>query len=725
MREFAGPLHDCIDDTYRSSAPSDAVYGAGGGGRAMNMQPQSGQDAFLSATQRTLLGTGTEPLAKLSQDRARLREAVAAVRALADDAAARRLDKLMRQLDTFEPSVTMIGQIKSGKTSLVNAFVGQPELLPADVNPWTSVVTSLHLHPETKGFKNTASFRFFDEDEWDRLVSGGGRIGELASRAGADDELAKIKRQVEEMREKSRRRLGRKFELLLGQQRDYGYFDKELIERYVCLGDDFDDDEDDDETGEDQGQFADITKSADLNLERLSLPMRLCVRDTPGVNDTFMMREQITIRAIRDSRMCVVVLSAHQALSSTDLALIRLVSQVKTRDVVIFVNRIDELSDPENEVPQIAHSIRETLKRHKGPEQAEVIFGSALWASHALGGARDRLPPSSARALENWAAACNEAFPVPSEPAARAWKLSGVPALQAALGREIARGVGQALLQRVAVSALNLAHGVAAAARIGASDGASSAAPSLAAEEATRLLEAILREETERFAASFDSLLEDYAERLGRVQASFLERATHSLIVHLERNGETEPWTYDPAGLRVLLNSSHKVLARKTQAIFGDAVERVAGRFGALYRDALGLGPNDIPVATPRPPAIPAPVALGQTIALDLQGNWWHRWWKQRRGYRAYAENYYDLIKAETNPVIEDLRDDLARGVKATAIETFENFLAEQKSVFASLQQVQDGSPDARAALLARTGSVDRREALGEAIRVLIEVADT
>ena len=43
------------------------------------------------------------------------------------------------------------------------------------------------------------------------------------------------------MREKSRARLGRKFELLLGQSHEYGYFDKNLIERYICLGDLFDD----------------------------------------------------------------------------------------------------------------------------------------------------------------------------------------------------------------------------------------------------------------------------------------------------------------------------------------------------------------------------------------------------------------------------------------------------------------------------------------------------
>ena len=65
-----------------------------------------------------------------------------------------------------------------------------------------------------------------------------------------------------------------------------------------------------------------------------------------------MMREQITIRAIRDSRICVVVLSAHQALSSVDMALIRLISNIKSREVVIFVNRIDELSDPAKQIPE-------------------------------------------------------------------------------------------------------------------------------------------------------------------------------------------------------------------------------------------------------------------------------------------------------------------------------------------------------------------------------------
>ena len=118
--------------------------------------------------------------------------------------------RLQKQLQALEPNVTMIGQIKAGKTSLVNAMVGQPDLLPADVNPWTSVVTSLHLNsPEDTGGP-AASFQFFNMDEWEHLVDDGGRIGELAARAGADDELEKVREQIAMMREKTRQRLGRK-----------------------------------------------------------------------------------------------------------------------------------------------------------------------------------------------------------------------------------------------------------------------------------------------------------------------------------------------------------------------------------------------------------------------------------------------------------------------------------------------------------------------------------
>ena len=167
------------------------------------------------------------------------RKTLADIEAIGGEAVARKTRKMALELDAFAPSVTFIGQIKSGKTTLVNAMAGRPGLLPADVNPWTSVVTSIHLNMPRPAGAPVASFQFFDADEWDHLVQHGGRIGELSERTGADKELEKLQAQIAAMREKTKVRLGRKFELLLGQVHDYQHLDDDLVQRYVCLGDDF------------------------------------------------------------------------------------------------------------------------------------------------------------------------------------------------------------------------------------------------------------------------------------------------------------------------------------------------------------------------------------------------------------------------------------------------------------------------------------------------------
>lgn len=362
----------------------------------MNTQSPPEIATDIHATDRlTNLRTGLEPLTALARKMHLLDAALVELAGLGDDSTERSVARLRTALAGFEPSVTLLGQVKSGKTSLVNALAGWSDLLPSDVNPWTSVVTSLHLVPGDTPIETGARFTFMGEAEWDRLLNKGGRIGELADRAGADSEMDKIREQVAKMREKSRARLGRKFEMLLGQSHEYGFFDRNLVERYICLGDDFAAlDGVPDPAADTQGRFADITKSADLYLHTKSLPCRLCLRDTPGVNDTFLMREQVTIQAVRDSRTCIVVLSAHQALTAVDMGLIRMISNLEARDVVIFVNRIDELRDPVRQIPEIEASIRQTLRAHQGPVEAEIVFGSAYWANKALSGAwaRCRMP---------------------------------------------------------------------------------------------------------------------------------------------------------------------------------------------------------------------------------------------------------------------------------------------------------------------------------------------
>ncbi len=663
-----------------------------------------------------LLRVGMDGLEGYHEKAEILKSALRELGNIGSDSAIVAADRLVNQLDDFEPSVTMIGQVKAGKTSLVNAMVGWPDLLPADVNPWTSVVTSLHLSAKPRENSNSATFKFFDENEWSRLLERGGRMGELASRAGAEDEMDTLREQIEIMREKSRVRLGNRFELLLGQEHDYGYFDKDLIERYVCLGDEF---EDNDPTTENQGRFADITKSADLYIHRPEFKTNLCIRDTPGVNDTFMMREQITIRAIRGSRLCVVVLSAHQALSSVDMALIRLISNIKSREVIIFVNRIDELADPATQVPEIRDSINATLKAHDGPVDAEIVFGSAYWANHALSSTLEDLADDSAQALVNWAKQELGEIPDSETPTDMIWRLSGLPKLFAAISDRLSEGAGQETVDKVARSAINLANGVNTTNQVVELNFKTNSEKNIRSEDVAALIDNIETQYLSRIETDFDALINQFCTRVDSSHRSFLDRATTSLISHLECYGEDHVWQYDPAGLRVLLRSSYRIFGSRTQKSAQKIYDAVAAELTAIYGSTFGNIRSNFIVEAPTAVRIPPAVFLGQTIALDMQSSWWKGWWQRKRGYQAFASGFFNMIMEETDPIVNELKVTQANSIRNDAKAVLQGFLNDQREILENIAKHADTSSEELAELFGADDREDRHRVVENTLSTL------
>lgn len=666
----------------------------------------NGDGLTIPPEQLPFMRLGLEKLDRFHDEVVDLEATLADVVKLGGQDAEKKASKLIKQLRAFEPSITMIGQIKSGKTSLVNAMVGRPDLLPADVNPWTSVVTSLHLNAPLPDDAPTATFQFFSQGEWDHLVENGGRIGELSERAGADEELEKVRQQIAEMREKTRQRLGRKFELLLGQKHSYAELSDELVQRYVCMGDDFEDLEEEDQ----QGRFADITKSADLYLNADSIPMSICLRDTPGVNDTFMMREQITINALRDSRICVVVLSAHQALSSMDMGLIRLISNVKAREVVIFVNRIDELSDPGAQVPEIRDSILQTLADNNGPENPEVIFGSAYWANMALSEDLDDIVADSAEAMFNWAEAALSAETASMETKELVWHLSGIPELYRALSERISEGPGAEILSASRKRALNLVGGVRASNAVVSMRLDGDTVEVMSSDKLSAHLDQLETASMKALDERLDIAFSQFGSRVDQSHKRFLDRALESLLQHLETNGEEEIWQYSPDGLRMLLRTSYQVMRRNVTASCQDVYAAVAGDLADTYRSAFGVDVENFTITPPAPPEIPAPVSLGQTIALDLQTSWWKGWWKRRKGYRAFASGFYDLIEAETAPIVDELKIRQADDIRARAQSELREFHAEQRAILEDISSKSEIAIDDLEDIFGITAQQERDE---------------
>src|SRR5262245_53898583 len=132
--------------------------------------------------------------------------------------------------------IAIIGQVKAGKSSFINAFVGKPNLLPTDVNPWTTAVTYLHFAKRDTPLEVAAEFTFFDRDEWQHLVDGGGQVRELTRRLVPGFEVDLLQAHVALMKRRAEQRLGGTLEELLGTRHSFQASSREVIERYVCSG---------------------------------------------------------------------------------------------------------------------------------------------------------------------------------------------------------------------------------------------------------------------------------------------------------------------------------------------------------------------------------------------------------------------------------------------------------------------------------------------------------
>ncbi|KUJ73180.1 hypothetical protein AVO45_15675 [Ruegeria marisrubri] len=659
-----------------------------------------------------LLSVGNEALAPMTTAMSSLTSQIDQLTAVADARSSARLASLKTKMENFVASVTFVGQVKAGKSSVVNIMAGHPGLLPSDVNPWTSVVTTLNINTKAPG-DTKARFTFFEQEEWDNLTVGGGRLGELANRAGADDEMEDIRRQIAEMKEKSEERLGKHFDLILGQSHQYDYFDEELVQRYVCLGD-----EDDPDINPKTGRFADVTKAADLFMDIPQYPIALKLCDTPGVNDTFMVREQITLRSLRGSEVCVVVLAASQALTTMDMALMRIIAQFENRQIILFVNRIDELEDPVNQVPEIRDRITETLKQNNISTDTSVVFGSALWAEAALTGDPDILTEDSRKVLNRFYLAAG--FGSEAASLDKIWALSGFPDLLLAINERIAQGSGARLIERIRNRARNVASQIRATSVAKNMTGDDSVLRDLDGMPPEEAISKVISSYEDKASELTSALRKKVMERLAGAEASFVKRATDSLIAHLEEHGEQGTWQYEPAGLRTLQKAAYFSFARAMRKEAGALYTSAAKDIEAIYHQLLGNHLGEFSIEAPIVPRVPPPLGIGRTIALDLQSTWWRRWWQRRKGFEAYAADYTRLIASEANSITKDIEENQIAAVLENVRATLADFMREQKETLLSIAQSAEQGSDNPAGLLAGLQpEKSRDEILGDILKDL------
>ena len=353
--------------------------------------------------------------------------------------------QLQKKLDNWAARIAVIGQVKAGKSTFLNAFLHQEDFLPSDVNPWTSVVTNIRINIP-KDPASGASFTFFDESDWQEIIDGGSRIRKLTEQLlpGFDTEL--LRQQSEEMKQRAQRRLGKHYRALLGTVHDYDFLTPDLLKRYVCAGPG----SDDRLAGQSLGRYAALTKVANAYMRMPEFQVPTIVTDTPGVNDPFLVRDEFTCRSLDKSDVFVVALSAHQPLTDVDIALIRILAKQDSKDVLIFVNRIDELDDYNIEVPRVLKDVERRLRLAIPDIEFKIVAGSAFMASVAM--RNDREAAAARHSLDN--AELSEYLAktyghVPEDQIDRLLLASGIDNVKRTLSDLIDNGVGRGQLAQI------------------------------------------------------------------------------------------------------------------------------------------------------------------------------------------------------------------------------------------------------------------------------------
>ncbi len=277
--------------------------------------------------------------------------------------------------------IAIIGQVKAGKSSFVNAFTARPGLLPTDINPWTAVITKMHFGTG-QGEGGSAVFRFFDAEEWHRLSSDGGRLGELTRRTSLLYDQQQLSSHLDELRQRAERRLGDKFGHFLGRHHLFSSVTSEVLERYVSAGSP----PDTLQRHNIAGRYSEITKTADLYFEQPPFAVPAMVIDTPGTNDASLVRDEITLDALGDADVYIMVLTAQQPLSVADLTLFRILNGLQKDRIAVFINRIDMLDDIAGETGKIVRHVESVLAHEFPGANIPIVAGSAFWGRAALSG---------------------------------------------------------------------------------------------------------------------------------------------------------------------------------------------------------------------------------------------------------------------------------------------------------------------------------------------------
>lgn len=652
--------------------------------------------------------------AELEEVRTRLLSTAERLEPLLDAHAVPLVAEARRVLSDNEVRVAVIGQIKAGKSTFINAFTQRCDLLPTDVNPWTAVVTRLHFRNDRALPQHTALFHLFSRDEWERLAEGGGRLRELTERLvpGFAPEL--LRAQLEAMRQRAEQRLGPRLNELLGQTHAYEKFTPELIDDYVSAGTFLGAGA----TAAERMRFSDITRTAELFLDGGPFALPATLIDTPGTNDPFLVRDEVTRRSLEKSDVYIFVISALQPLSATDISLLRILNGLHKDRIVVFINRVDQLRNPLADGQAVWASVKSRLEREFPALDIPLISGSAWWGGLAMiTETRDvaRVLPQPSVAYLRQVGLPADIEIGPNKPldgeqrkqlATALHVASGIPAVATAISGLLSGGSTAVLLRQLTACFLELARSTETSAKmehqsvLGMLDThrvETRAVADRLQQERRQLAQ--LDEPIRQIQASFSLIerqLNDIVTTdLGHLRSDlraivdrFASEECHAMAASIHHRDHDGQWRCNTAPLREEVEVRYVEAYRQTESHLIE-IERVLYPQLRTIVEAIvpgsGLDVSDDYSINPSPYPDLAP--LSELLVVDLDVPWWKIWLASRPDPEQRAAELRALIHDDFLPLADQLTDIAGQQLNARIQRTLQQAHAVSTGLLGAMQQ--------------------------------------
>ena len=300
----------------------------------------------------------------------------------------RRYAEILEKIENDTLTIGVIGQMKCGKSTFINAFLFKDLILPAATTPMTASLSII-----TYGEKKSIKAEFYSNKEWEEIEL-------MASRdlSSTDDESIRLKiKSAKELKSKSSA-ITSKLSSLLGNTKLDSF---ESLKNYVSA----------------DGIYAPITKSVTIYYPETWLKGIELV-DTPGFNDPMVSREERTKKFLKKADVVVMLLYAGRAFDAVDKNIIfEQVRNVGIGKVLIGINKYDinylqgdKIEDIKNNVSHEIEKVCRTEEYRDSPIR-EVLKGLEPIPFSAHMALMSHLPLAQIRAdkdlSEHWYKICD------------------------------------------------------------------------------------------------------------------------------------------------------------------------------------------------------------------------------------------------------------------------------------------------------------------------------